>query len=932
MAELVSPGVSITVIDESFYAAAGTGTVPLIVIATAENKTAPDGSGIASFTTASEAGKVKLITSQRELLTNYGNPEFKTLSGSPLHGHELNEYGLQTAYSFLGIANRAYVLRADLDLDQLDASTTAPVAAPAAGSYWLDTQKSQIGLKEWDGSTWVSKSVRILTATEVTGVGNGVAPRSSISSAGYVATVVDSEDNTTPTVTIWSYEGGTWVETGGGSSTKDYQVAPHTALPSNDSSGGTLQTGDVVLQTTAPNNGTSLVVKLWDASAGQYTTETVYGFEYSSQGYAALGGPSNVTEGVLWADFSSDRAEINIKRHNGDSRIELARFTTDKLALEETTAADHANGAIAFYIDVNDRAAQSGSNATIAVTYDGFDSDGDGNLSYDDIVTAIQSALSAADENITLADEIVVESDGDDLVIFSDNGYDVNLEVGNVAGYTLTTVESTVGLKELNSNFEDLSYTASKTSLTGDLADGTLWYDSLVSSDNMDILFNNAGTWTTYAGNVFVAASNPEAASPGTAATDDLWIDTGDLENYPEIYKWDGVQWVMVDTADQETDQGIIFGDFRASATGSLYADAPNASLYPYNILAWNKSATGGNVKQWDATNGRWVDYSGNRNDGSPYMLRKAQRRAVVRELQQAITSNTDIRNESNRFNLMAVPGYPELYDEMVSLNTDRKETAFVVVDAPLRLSPDATSLQAWATNSDNAVENGEDGLVTSYTYSAVYYPHALTTSLDGTNIVMPSSYIALRTIAFNDQVSFPWFAPAGFQRGVVTNATSVGYIDGTTAEYVPVSLSEGQRDALYINKVNPIGNFPNRGLAVFGQKTLNPTTTALDRVNVARLVVYIRERLDDIVRPFLFEPNDDLTRQNAKVVVDRFLGNLVAQRGLFDFVTVCDGTNNTPARIDRNELWIDIAIQPVKAVEFIYIPIRVQNTLGQTN
>jgi phage tail sheath protein FI len=84
-------------------------------------------------------------------------------------------------------------------------------------------------------------------------------------------------------------------------------------------------------------------------------------------------------------------------------------------------------------------------------------------------------------------------------------------------------------------------------------------------------------------------------------------------------------------------------------------------------------------------------------------------------------------------------------------------------------------------------------------------------------------------------------------------------------------------------------------------------------------------------MKPFLFEPNDEITRQNAKVVVDRFLGQLITQRGLFDFLTVCDTTNNTPARIDRNELHIDIAIQPVKAVEFIYIPIRIQNTLGQS-
>ena len=196
---------------------------------------------------------------------------------------------------------------------------------------------------------------------------------------------------------------------------------------------------------------------------------------------------------------------------------------------------------------------------------------------------------------------------------------------------------------------------------------------------------------------------------------------------------------------------------------------------------------------------------------------------------------------------------------------------------------------------------------------------------------MVPASHMALRTLAFNDQVAFPWFAPAGFQRGLVSNASGTGYLDATTSEFVAVALSEGQRDSLYTNKINPIGNFPGRGIAVFGQKTLNSVSSALDRVNVARLVVYLREQLDDAVKPFLFEPNDEVTRSNAKVVVDRLLGELVSQRGLFDFVTVCDTTNNTAARIDRNELHIDVAIQPVKAVEFIYIPIRIQNTLGQT-
>ena len=143
--------------------------------------------------------------------------------------------------------------------------------------------------------------------------------------------------------------------------------------------------------------------------------------------------------------------------------------------------------------------------------------------------------------------------------------------------------------------------------------------------------------------------------------------------------------------------------------------------------------------------------------------------------------------------------------------------------------------------------------------------------------------------------------------------------------------MNEGQRDAYYLNKVNPISNFPGRGIAVFGQKTLNANASALDRVNVSRLIIYLREQLDDAVKPLLFEQNDRITRNNAFGIVDRILGGLVASRGLFDYLVVCDDTNNTPARIDRNELHIDIAVQPIKSVEFIYIPIRIQNTLGQT-
>lgn len=110
-------------------------------------------------------------------------------------------------------------------------------------------------------------------------------------------------------------------------------------------------------------------------------------------------------------------------------------------------------------------------------------------------------------------------------------------------------------------------------------------------------------------------------------------------------------------------------------------------------------------------------------------------------------------------------------------------------------------------------------------------------------------------------------------------------------------------------------------------KKTRARNASALDRINVSRLVVYMRRQLDLLARPFLFEPNDAQTRRELKAATESFLLELVGQRALYDFIVVCDETNNTPARIDRNELWLDIAVEPVKAVEFIYIPLRVKNT-----
>jgi phage tail sheath protein FI len=131
----------------------------------------------------------------------------------------------------------------------------------------------------------------------------------------------------------------------------------------------------------------------------------------------------------------------------------------------------------------------------------------------------------------------------------------------------------------------------------------------------------------------------------------------------------------------------------------------------------------------------------------------------------------------------------------------------------------------------------------------------------------------------------------------------------------------------LYTSNVNPITFITGAGLVNYGQKTRARNASALDRINVARLVIYLRSQLNRLAKPYVFEPNDKITRDEIKQQAEGLMLELVGQRALFDFIVVCDESNNTPARIDRNELYLDIAIEPVKAVEFIYIPLRLKNT-----
>ena len=598
-----------------------------------------------------------------------------------------------------------------------------------------------------------------------------------------------------------------------------------------------------------------------------------------------------------------------------------------------------------------------------------------------------QTSFGSAGTGYTVGDVLTV--DGADLGGATTTN-DLTVKVtqvsgaGAVQGITFDAGTAVSTYKTQLSNWVEFTYETNEGQPNVAPANNTNWFYSV--TDQVDVMVNYNGAWKGYKNQNYdangfptptgsnatdpagplVSATAPTLQSDSTALVyGDLWIDTSDLEMYPVIKRWQLVdavaQWVLIDSTDQVSSDGVLFADARWALNDTtnpyndpiptivslltsnyLDLDAPNDANYPVGMLLFNTRRSGYNVKQFKVNyfnnadfpgetlpteTDAWVTVSGLRSDGSPYMGRSAQRAMVVQSLRSAIDTNTEIRDEDNFFNLMATPNYPELQPNMVVLNADRGETGYILGDTPLGLPDSATEIQAWATNAVGATSTGEAGCVTRNTYLGLFYPSGIANDLAGNEVVVPASHMMMRTFLRNDTNAYPWLAAAGTRRGTIDNALNIGYLNRDTGEFQTIKTRLGIRDVLYINFINPMVFFTGVGLLNYGNKTSFNSSSALDRTNVARLVAYIRRQLTLAARPFVFEPNDALTRQQIAGVVESLMIDLVAKRGLYDYLVVCDDSNNTPARIDRNELWIDVAVEPVKAAEFIYIPVRILNT-----
>ena len=1097
---LVSPGVEVTVIDESQYIPSAVNTVPYFVVATAQNKVSSDGLTVAAGTLEANANKTYLITSQRDLAATFGVPFFyNTTTGTPINGYELNEYGLLAAYSALGVTNRAYVQRVNVNLTELTASLSRPVGNPDNNTYWVDASTSTWGIFEWNQttSTFTNKVPLVITnADEVEG-GDGTdpiadnTPIDSVGSIGdYAVTAIGNQifgyykryDNTWALVgsndwkTAWPTVQGSNAPTtltlgnnmyingdlvavdvintvaglvdvinnanidgvsarsvsgklalyatseaasdnssltnngiievepgpnGGANLLTALGITANTyAAPdffpgysyqsprwrTTDVEGGR-PTGSIWQNLSTANNGLDISVKKYSTALGTFIEQNCPAYfndRAAMLGLDSSGGGRNIPVGSTYVAYNTATYLTNLTPEFIVSTFSMEIFNRYTAGSLEVTGTEVVSSGTPF--TVNDTfsifataAGQTTNNSAVATI------GGTGTAA--DFVAAVSAAnIPYVSASVNSAGKIVFTHSQGGTITLADTPGDNAVAT---AGFTLDTPkvrqQPEVAIALLLSNWVTdplFTYTASDSAPDQDPADGRLWYYSSVT--DLDIMIQDNGTWQGYqnvtndvrgfdlsltnASGPIVAATAPitqndTAESP--LQQGDLWLDSSDLENFPVIYRWELVsgqnQWVLINNTDQVTENGVLFADARWAPNGTtdpvadpfptieslltsdyLDLDAPDPALYPQGMLLFNTRRSGYNVKSFQSNyfnatsypddvlpsvKSTWLTASGNRDDGAMWGGRLAQRQMIVRAMKAGIDTSIAAREEQNQFNIVAAPAYPELTPNMIALSNERNNTLFVVADTPMRLAQDGNDLVEWATNNSGLGLSTQDGNIATSNYAAAFYPSCQTTDLSGNIVVAPPSHMMVRTILRSDAVSYPWLAPAGTRRGVVDNATAIGYIDSATGEFQSINVSQSIRDILYERNINPITFVPGVGIVNFGNKTTTATTTALDRINVARLVAFLRGRLEEVGKLYLFEPNDQITRDEITNTCNSLMIDLIAKRAIYDYLVVCDLSNNTPARIDRNELWVDIAIEPVKAVEFIYIPLRIKNT-----
>jgi phage tail sheath protein FI len=261
------------------------------------------------------------------------------------------------------------------------------------------------------------------------------------------------------------------------------------------------------------------------------------------------------------------------------------------------------------------------------------------------------------------------------------------------------------------------------------------------------------------------------------------------------------------------------------------------------------------------------------------------------------------------RFNVLFTPGlindfaaHTSKISSIVANTQDRGDNIYVV------------DLVGYGSSATSAITEANEF---DTSYAATYWPWCqIGDPATGKNVWVPASTMIAGVYAYNDKVAEPWFAPAGINRGGLSRVIR--------AEQ---KLTQANRDTLYLNKVNPIATFPGTGVVVYGQKTLQSAASALDRVNVRRLLIQLKSYISQVALNLVFEQNTAATRNQFLSQVNPYLETVQQRQGLYAFRVIMDDTNNTPDVIDRNELIGQIYLQPTKTAEFIYLDFNITPT-----
>jgi hypothetical protein len=287
---------------------------------------------------------------------------------------------------------------------------------------------------------------------------------------------------------------------------------------------------------------------------------------------------------------------------------------------------------------------------------------------------------------------------------------------------------------------------------------------------------------------------------------------------------------------------------------------------------------------------------------------------------------------EELSFNLATVPGLKTagLTKRLIERCEDRGD-ALAIIDIEKAFVPPAerTATQTAAPNSDDTLGDVEEAVTTfvdrqlDSSFGCAYYPWVQALDDESSKVVyLPPSVVALGVMSRTDADRGPWFAPAGFNRGGLTSdATGIPVLNATE------KLTSKDRDKLYEVGINPIATFPNEGVVVFGQKTLQANRSALDRINVRRMLIYVKQGLSQISSDFLFEPNVQSTWNAYTSRAVPFLTDVQQQFGIDEYKLVLDETTTTPDLIDQNILYAKLFIKPTRAIEFIAVDFFITNS-----